>query len=84
MNENAVYSEVNKLKLYGSKYKLEGNYQWVPCRLNPHSGEIIQVRGPPNQRMDGFGERLEKINCLKKDLKGTRQEYVATRNFRMV
>ena len=37
-------------KLVSRGNKSSGNYNWVPCRLNPRSGEVVQVIGRPNSK----------------------------------
>ncbi len=57
LHENANTSPSN---LYGAQHGLQGAYAWVPCRLNPYSGEIMQVLGPTS---DGGGWPMVETNA---------------------
>ena len=37
------------LPLYGFQWGINARYNWMPARLNPQSGEVIQVQGLINQ-----------------------------------
>ena len=35
--------------LFGFQHRINARYNWMPARLNPQSGEVVQVTGPLNQ-----------------------------------
>ena len=49
IHEETLTNGNDELPLFGFQWGIEARYRWMPARLNPQSGEIVQVRGPPNQ-----------------------------------
>ena len=48
IHEETLTNGNDDLPLYGFQWGIDARYNWMPARLNPQSGEIVQVRGLPN------------------------------------
>jgi len=49
IHEETLTTGNDNLPLYGFQWGIDARYNWMPARLNPQSGEILQVIGPPDQ-----------------------------------
>lgn len=61
LGSSQLHEEANEgnMSIYGSPNTYRGTYIWEPCRLNPHSGEVMRVLGPPD---DNGGWPLVELN----------------------